>query len=104
MDTGAGWLPRSLLLSPAKTAVASAVRTLKGASLFAAVFGPRGHTPCWLSQVGGEKPVPLVDVLIFGALEAGSRPFTPPGEAGSWVFPPRCMVQCWGWGLWWGCV
>ena len=35
-------------------------------------------------------------ILKVGSLEVGSKPFAPQGEVRRCVFPPDCMLLCWG--------
>lgn len=48
-------------------------------------------------------PFPQVEALNVGAPDMWSKPFSPEGEAGSWVFPLDWMVLCVEWGLWQEC-
>ena len=44
------------------------------------------------SPIGVLGAIPQVEVLKVKALDVGSKPFTPQGEAGSWEFPSNSMV------------
>lgn len=57
--------------------------------------GARGHKPCWLSELSVLGTCPWCENLqSWGTFRCGSKHFAPQGEAGSWGFPPSCMVLC----------
>lgn len=62
-------------------------------------YSPMGHMDA--SSTGFQSEVfwgtvTQMEVLKFGALNVGSKPFTPQEEAGSCKFPLDCMLLCQG--------
>ena len=70
-------LPASSALTPGATAASVLLHPLRIASLFAMSWG---HKPHWLLESGVLGAVPLLQVLKFGMLDVGSKPFAPQGE------------------------
>ena len=89
----------SLCTEPWRRATESALCLLTTASLLQCC-GTHKCKPIDYESLVIWGPIPKVAALNPGALDVWSKPFAPQREAGSWGFPPNCMVLCQCWGLW----
>lgn len=75
-------MPAPSALSPKGIVTASAVCSLRIASLLAVVLESYGHKPCCFPIWVFQESVPPVGVLKVGMLDVG--------------FHPNCVALCWG--------